>query len=70
MAADELILAAPEAEPALEVAEVPTLVLVGVALLVMMMLEPVMMAPLPIVESVVQDEDAGMGWAAGVLVSP
>jgi len=70
MAADELVLAAPEAELALELVEVPALVLVGVALLVMMMLEPVMMAPLPIVESVVQDEDAGMGWAAGVLVSP
>jgi len=59
-AADELVAPAPEGADAFEVAVVPALVLVGVAVL-LKMLDPVIIAALPMVERVVQEEEDGTG---------
>jgi len=67
IAADELVVLAAVGVVPFEVVEAP--VLVGAAVLPMM-LDPVTIALLPIVETVVQEEEDGMGWGGGVLGSP
>jgi len=61
IAAEELVALTPDDEAPLEATAAPELVLVSLALLVVRLV-PVMVAPLPIVERAVQDDEGGSGW--------